>query len=160
MAKEYKTRPLAERFWAKVQKTTGCWLWMGAKLSPKGYGVIGRDKGKGRTVLAHRMSYILAHGDIPEGLWVLHSCDNRQCVRPTHLFLGTAAVNTADMVSKNRHAFGEGQPTSKLKTKQIRDIKLAAKNGTRNFVLAKKYGVSSSTICMIKSGKRWKHIEV
>lgn len=87
------------RFWSKVQKTSGCWEWM-ARRDKDGYGQF-RLKGKMRG--AHKASWELTHGSIPDGLWVLHKCDNPSCVRPDHLFLGTAKDNTQDMVSKDRN---------------------------------------------------------
>ncbi len=74
--------PAAERFWAKVEKTDGCWLWTAAR-QPSGYGRFGVSLG--RTVFAHRLAYEMAHGAIPDGLELDHLCRNRGCVRPDHL---------------------------------------------------------------------------
>lgn len=89
---------LEERFWDKVKKTENCWLWKGA-VNNKGYGKIGLGHG---WVLAHRVSWILHNGDIPNKLFVLHSCDTPGCVNPDHMSLGTQAENLADMWSKGR----------------------------------------------------------
>lgn len=98
------------RFWSYVNKTAGCWEWTGA-LSKKGDR---RQRGAGyghfmvtwKTItMAHRYSWELAHGPIPAGVFVCHRCDNPKCVRPEHLFLGTALDNTRDMIAKGRAGF-------------------------------------------------------
>src|SRR6267378_450691 len=96
-----RNRPEAERFWEKVKETASCWLWTGANKPGRWpYGMLA---GPGKTAkLAHRVSWELHHGAIPTGLNVLHKCDNPSCVRPDHLFLGTLADNTADMIAKGR----------------------------------------------------------
>ena len=98
-----KTNPptLTERFWSKVEKTNGCWWWTGAGAR---YGVFTLPNGG--TVSAHRMSWMLAGNDIPPGLYVLHHCDHAACVRPDHLWTGTALDNTHDMIRKGRARFG------------------------------------------------------
>lgn len=91
-------RSLLHRFLEKVDFGPGCWRWVGAKMW-KGYGAIG----VGRFVLrAHRVAWMLFVGPIPKGMWVLHRCDARDCVRPAHLFLGTAGDNSLDMSAKGR----------------------------------------------------------
>lgn len=93
-----------ESFWARVQKTDKCWKWVGAK-NHNGYGIVSKRSG---NCLAHRVSWSLLNGDIPEGQHVLHKCDVRDCVNPDHLFLGTQADNMRDMVQKGRSAKQKG----------------------------------------------------
>jgi len=104
-----------DRFWSKVQKTENCWLWMGARTK-LGYGQRGgRKTGRRYT---HRLSWEMRFGPIPEGLCVLHHCDNPPCVNPDHLFLGTKKDNTQDMIAKGRgrgpRFSGETHPGARL----------------------------------------------
>ena len=94
------TEGLAERFFSKIEQTSGCWNWLGA-LNRGGYGVIGLGGRREGTALAHRVAYGLYNGD-PGERCVMHSCDNRRCVRPSHLSLGTYADNNRDMALKGR----------------------------------------------------------
>ena len=94
-----KPEPMEIRFWRFVEKTEGCWLWTGAKTGG-GYGYI-RRSGK-EKMSAHRASWEMHNGPVPEGLWVLHRCDTPACVRPDHLFVGTRADNMRDAHEKGR----------------------------------------------------------
>jgi hypothetical protein len=92
-----------ERFWAQVEKTDGCWLWTGNK-DRDGYGHI---KHGGKSIGAHRASYLIHNGEIPEGQVICHTCDNPACVRPDHIFSGTVADNNRDRDEKGRSASGD-----------------------------------------------------
>jgi len=94
-----QTRPLVERFWKKVAKGRGCWEWKGA-IRRDGYGVLS-FKGR-KLIAAHRAAWLLAYGELP-AKFVCHSCDNKRCVRPSHLFEGTAKDNHDDMTRKGRN---------------------------------------------------------
>lgn len=91
-----------ERFWKYVLIGPKCWIWTG-KPGSGGYGRINRGGCNGRNVRAHRASWEIHYGKIPDGMWVLHTCDNPLCVRPDHLFLGTHTDNMHDCIRKNRH---------------------------------------------------------
>jgi hypothetical protein len=139
-------------FWNKVKVDKDvCWLWLGAKNS----GGYGSFLGTG----AHVRSYEYAKGPIPEGLCVLHSCDNPSCVNPAHLFLGTKADNSQDAWKKGRNFFqkhpearpkGENHANAKLNKKQIAEIrKLYASGVYYQKTLVKHFGVSQRTISLI-----------
>ena len=119
--KPYKRKPVEERFWAKVKKDTesGCLEWTGT-LNELGYG---RFKINGKLILAHRFSYELHKGPIADGMYCLHSCDNRRCCNPNHLSVGTHIDNMKDMIYKNRQAKGSLQGRSKLNEDQVLIIK-------------------------------------
>lgn len=104
MPRQYTRIPPAERFWKYVDKTATCWLWT-ASVYPAGYGSFSHAPGK--HMGAHRYSWELHFGPIPDGLFVCHTCDVKTCVRPDHLWLGTSAENTADKVAKGRQARGD-----------------------------------------------------
>lgn len=143
-----KPRPT---FWENVGKSDGCWLWTGA-IGSGGYG---RFLGEA----AHRWSYEQAYGPIPDGLWVLHRCDNPPCVRPDHLFLGTHQDNMDDMEQKGRQAMGERHGCARLAPEQVQAIRSRyAVGGVSYGSLAKEYDVSKATIGHIVSGRLWKHL--
>jgi hypothetical protein len=117
-----KTMPLEIRFWSKVQKGNSdeCWIWHGSKTN-QGYGEInyhnGLDRHSNHNEYAHRVAWELTNGRIPEFMKVLHRCDNRLCVNPSHLFLGSLSDNFKDCLLKNRH------PNKKLTNQQIHEIR-------------------------------------
>ena len=151
------TSRIEARFWSKVEVLgpDECWLWK-ASVSRNGYGQFGIGYKK---VLPHRLAYELAHGEIPDGKCVCHRCDVRRCCNPAHLFLGTKAENTADMVKKGRHAYGERNGTSKLTDEQVRNIRsLYASGEFTQAELASRFSVHNVLISSIVRGERWKHV--
>lgn len=114
-----RTVPMETRFWSYVDKSGECWLWTG--LIRHGYGSIQID----RTghIRAHRYSWSLANGPIPDVAWVLHSCDVRNCVNPAHLRLGTSDDNVADMVARKRNARAESHGCAKLNWQMVREMR-------------------------------------
>ena len=158
-------KSLSERLWAKTNRrgTDDCWIWQGNRL-PRGYGQFG--VGHTRKVYAHRISWELANGPIPPGMYVLHHCDVPACVNPAHLFLGTAADNARDMISKGRQAppelttrRGEASGSAKLTQAQVESLRAEYRRYSRvsgSRQLATKYGVYDSTIRKIVHGDTWR----
>ena len=162
MPRIYTRLPLAERFWARVEKSDGCWLWTGAIQSSTGYGRIARGdpSAKPRIEGAHRVAYELQCGPIPAGTSVLHTCDRRACCRGSHLFLGTAKDNSADMYAKGRNIMGavhrgEASVSSILSEQQVREI-LASQDTHK--ALGLRFGVAPATIKAVRDGITWKHV--
>ena len=144
-----------ELFFRHVEKSDGCWNWIGS-LNQKGYGSF--NNSKFLTKRTHRISWIIHFGKIPKGLFVCHSCDNPACVNPEHLFLGTAQDNTNDMFKKNREKplKGEDCPRSKLTKEDV--INIRNESNLKKVDLAKKYGVSKDHIDGIIRRDSWRHI--
>ncbi len=146
---------LEERFLQKVEKIEhGCWIWKASKNS-RGYGSI--NSGTRGTCGAHRISFELFKGPIPHGLCVLHRCDVRACVNPDHLFIGDHKANTADMISKGRAIFvnGERHGKSKLTESQVRKIRA---DNRPMIKIAKEYRIAQPNVWAIKHRKLWKHV--
>lgn len=162
-----------ERFWEKVRKAEGeaCWEWTASLFVNSGYGCFCYDR---RLQGAHRVSWQMVHGPIPDGLWVLHKCDNPKCVRPDHLFLGTPMDNVRDMVAKGRgvsptgdaHWFrqkigaqrGANNFNAKLDEGAVFAIKAGLAAGDPVDLVAHLYGVSGPAISLILTGKNWQHV--
>jgi hypothetical protein len=167
-----RTKDPAAFFWTKVDKNgpNGCWLWTDA-CNSTGYGHF--TFYPYRQVAAHRFSYELTHGPIPDGLFVCHSCDNRRCVNPDHLFLGTCADNMRDAHAKGRYRTGddhnsrlhpeslrrgEDHPHAKLTTEAVILIRQDYASGITRKALAARYGVSVDAIARVVRHQLWRHV--
>ena len=163
----FKTN-FVERFTRKykIKADTLCSEWIGWK-DGGGYGVCTKD---GKEIKAHRASYMLWKGKIPEGMCVCHTCDNPLCVNPDHLFLGTHLENMQDKMRKGRGPkkgvipgigkHGSEHPLAKLNEAQVKEIKIKLAAGMLGTTIARQYGVIDQTIYEIKNGKNWKQVTI
>lgn len=149
-----------EDFWKLVDKTTtpnGCWEWLGQCQPKMPYG---RYTLSGKFWTAHRLSYTLVKGSIPQGLIVLHSCDNPKCCRPEHLSLGTKADNAKDRDTKQRQARGITNGSTKLTEQDVLDIRnMPYGNRGDNKRIRLKYNLDKTTVQKIVNRITWKHIQ-
>lgn len=167
---------------------SGCWEWAMSRFR-SGYGQLHiKEGGKNRSCLAHRIAYETMKGPIPEGLFVMHGCDNPCCVNPDHLSIGTATENMRDMVRRGRAPFGDKngarkypekmqrgdahytrrQPESvrrgsqhhnvKLNEDTVREIKRRLLSGEKQAAIASDYGVVREAVSSIKQGRTWAHV--
>lgn len=162
----------AARFWAMARKGPGCWEWTGARKRT-GYGHFGL---KGRTQIAHRISWRMHHGEIPDDLCVLHRCDNPPCVNPEHLWLGTQADNVRDMETKGRKRAASGNRNgsrlhpesrprgvavaiSRMTADSVREARQRYTLGGETIAgLSRSFGVGETTIRNIVKNRTWRHI--
>lgn len=155
-----KKRLAKDRFFEKVRKTDNCWIWTGGKYY-NGYGQFFQNPNK---IVAHRFSYILHYGEISKDLMVCHKCDNRECVNPHHLFLGTQSDNIKDMVNKGRQVktsrVGEINGNSKINEKTVKEIRRLYREtdmGAR--LIGLKFGLSETQTFRVIKGESWKNID-
>ena len=137
------------------EPNSGCWLWLGMQQYGKLYGIF---CWKNKNIKAHRASWEIYRGPIPDGIHVLHKCDVPSCVNPDHLFLGTQRDNVEDCHRKGRNNSlkGERQHLAKLTADIV--IEIRASSGSTLEELGHKYGVTKSTIGRVLSRKTWKHV--
>lgn len=139
----HMSRPAVERFWLHVNKTDGCWFWIGGKTKG-GYGVFHPKNGV--TAMAHRFSWEHHFGPIPDGIEVCHNCpggDNRSCVNPSHLWLGSRQDNATDAAAKNRMRWTKTTPND------VREIRRRRSSGESVTDIAKVFGITKSTVSKI-----------
>lgn len=152
---DYKWQARFEAKWKMAEN--GCWSWIGAKL-PAGYGIIKIPNCR-KFEYAHRLSWRIFRGEIPEGLYVLHTCDNPNCVNPEHLMLGNQKENSRQMVARDRHLYGERNTESKLTEHIVENIHRMYSKGYAQSRIAIIYGIHQMTVSKIIRGERWAHVK-
>lgn len=146
----------------QVRDLTPCWEWTG-KTDKNGYARITVQTPAGpRGVFVHRIAYELSNGPLPDGLWVLHQCDNPSCSNPDHLFLGDNAANQQDCARKGRRgrtgARCERHPSAKLTNDQVREIRGLHAAGARLRDLTYTYGLTKGHMWKVVHGVHWKEV--
>lgn len=154
--------PLREAFNLRyrIEQATGCWIWTGDKTRGYGYYQIGKWRRADGSYdrhrdYAHRISWELHRGTIPDSIEVCHRCDVPLCVNPAHLFLGSHADNQADMAAKGRSAQGERQGRARLKEAAVREIMASTETGES---IGRRFGVTTQTVNDIRCGRTWAHL--
>jgi hypothetical protein len=144
-----------ETFWEALEREPGgCWLW--TRRHWNGYGQVWF---KGREWRAHRLAYLLHHGLLPEGKMICHTCDERACCNPDHLYLGTQTENMRDRRVRGRTARGERHGSAKLTADDVRHIRRRyAETGLLPDVLGAEYGVTGAAIRALLRGRSWRHV--
>lgn len=155
-----KDPKIVQRFWSKVDKSTGengCWNWIAAIDSP-GYGAF---KINAKKVNSHRVAFAISTGNWPKTTdLVMHSCDNRLCCNPGHLSLGSHKDNTQEQIARGRIAHGERSGRAKLTELQVKAIKkMRTEYGVSTYLMSQALGISRKTLQNIASGHTWRHVE-
>lgn len=141
---QHHGKTLEERLALRTKKGPKCWEWIGAR-NLQGYGVMRVGEG---NMQAHRVAYVIRYGDIPEGMNVLHRCDNPSCVRVSHLFLGTLADNNSDMRNK-------GRQYAKLTAADVHSIRASRSSSAE---LANRFGITEAHVRKVRSRRSWEHV--
>ena len=153
------SEPLETRFWSFIDKTGDCWIFTGNRPG----GRYGHIKNHGKTLLAHRVSYEIHFGPIPEGQCVCHSCDNPPCVRPDHLFLGSISDNRMDMIDKKRWGLGSKHGRAKVTEEDARYIFQRMNDPDRKrgtmVELCRRFDLSTTSIQRIAQGKQFIYLD-
>ena len=159
MATPKITEKRAARFWSRVDKQGqyDCWNWKGKPHRGQGYGGF-RLGVRNQTFRVNRVAWLLTKGPIPDGMLVCHHCDNRMCVNPSHLFLGTYANNNRDRAVKGRGCGRKNNSGPRLRPSDVRAIRREAASGVKRVAIARNYGVSYAAVWAILSGRSWKKV--
>ena len=158
-----KKVPIRDRFWTKVSRPSpdACWEWLASKRN--GYGVIGSGQAQ-RVVYANRYSWEFWIGPIPSGGpghhgWcIIHTCDNRACVNPAHMRLGSQGENVRDMIDKGRRGLSS-KPWGRLLPDQVREIRNLVASGVAMSPVGERFGITRQSVSMIVNRHIWKDIE-
>lgn len=151
------------KFWKKVSKdtfvtskfvNTPCWPWRGTIHKATGYGLV---KWNYEQMKAHRVAWMLTNGEIPDGLLVCHSCDNKWCVNPDHLFIGDNTTNQADLVSKGLQKKGSNHGMARITEADVIAIRDLACNET-DLAIATRLGVEENTVRLARAGINWTYL--
>jgi hypothetical protein len=159
---QWSSKSVETRFWEKVERPTPdqCWRWVG-NVNDQGYGVLRRPgtAATHRVWLAHRLSWEMHFGKIPDGLCVLHRCDNPSCVNPAHLFTGTREENNADKKAKGRqpHNIGSTNPNAKITEDKAREVRELVASGVTQMKVASIFGIKQPQVSRIVRGENWRN---
>jgi hypothetical protein len=147
-------KSIIEHRFVQPEPNSGCWLWGGCRMR-NGYGLIGYG---GRNYLAHRLSWLFANGTLPDDLLVMHKCNNRACVNPDHLELGTHKDNAEYMVKCLRGSQGEKSHSARFTVKDVIAIRQRHAGGTSCYRMAREFGCEDETIRKIVLKRTWRHV--
>jgi hypothetical protein len=144
-----------KRFLDRIQNKNGCWIWCGY-VAKHGYGVTSY---RSKTMLAHRLSWILFRGELEKDIDICHHCDNPKCVNPDHLFSGTAKDNVIDCFNKKRKSHkGENHPGAKISEIDVMEIFQLRRIGWTHQKLADRFKIKQGTVSNILHRRLWKHV--
>ena len=156
ISQEQMEKQLRICFDERVEKTEDCWIWTGSKIS-RGYGSFHSD-GTNKRISAHRLSWTIHNGKIPEGLVVRHKCNNPICVNPDHLELGTLKDNSADRIAAGNSGVGSKNNLASLNEEKVKEIKSLLKIGLSGAEIGRRFDVTRTCINAIKKARTWKHV--
>ena len=147
-------------FWARVDRSGDCWIWLAGRYGKTGYGAFSYTdiKGQHKTIGAHRAAFMLFKAPIPKGKFILHKCNNKLCVKPEHLYAGTQADNMIDRLKAGHTPRGENHYLAKLSNKSVTYIRNLKPSYGIFAAAARKLGVSKDLVTKVFYGEGWSHV--